>query len=187
MQAGADGEGGEIARAGAAERDRARGDRLGEWVGLRFDPGQTGRRVRHRPRIRRGGRFEHGAPPSVPDVDGTPGAGRRAVRRIRTEGARGVCSRGTTLLARRPGPPGGAHLSVVRSVGTTHLSLLVARGDVLRPAARGRVRGDSASPRLPPSLSRLRGCRPYSSPSSRGTTWRTLHVACRWSRYGYCI
>jgi len=30
----------------------------------------------------------------------TPGAGRRTVRRIRTEGARGVDSRGTTLLAR---------------------------------------------------------------------------------------
>ena len=105
LQARADGEGREIARAGAAERDRARGDRLGERVGLRLNPGQARRRMRYRPRIRRGGRFEHDEPPSVPDVDGTPGAGRRIVRRIRTEGARGVCSRGTTLLARDREPP----------------------------------------------------------------------------------
>jgi hypothetical protein len=79
----------------------------------------------------------------------------------------------------------GAHLSVVASVGTTHLSLLAAYGDVLRPAARGRVRGDSAFPRLPPSLGRSRGSGPYSSPSSRGTIGRNLPL--RWSRRGYAI
>ena len=80
---------------------------------------------------------------------------------------------------------GGVHLSVVASVGTTHLDLLAARGDVLRPAARGRVRGDAASPRLPPSLGRSRGSRPYSSPSSRGIVGRNP-PATR-SRHGYAI
>ena len=84
-----------------------------------------------------------------------------------------------------PDRSGGAHLSVVASVGTTHLGLLVARGDVLRPAARRRVRGDAASPRLPPSLGRSRGCRPYSSPSSRGTVcW---NPPARRSRHDYAI
>jgi hypothetical protein len=84
-----------------------------------------------------------------------------------------------------PGRSGGAHLSVVASVGTTHLGLLAARGDVLRPAARGCVQGDTASPRLPPSLGRSRGSCPYSSPSSRGTAgW---NPPARRSRRGYAI
>jgi hypothetical protein len=79
----------------------------------------------------------------------------------------------------------GARLSVVASVGTTHLSLLAARCDVLRPAAPGRVRGDSASPRLPPSLGRFCGSRPYSSPSLRGIAgW---NPPTRRSRRGYAI
>jgi hypothetical protein len=43
--------------------------------------------------------FRHLHSPSVPDVVWTPGTGLRNVRRDRSEGARGVNSRGTTLLA----------------------------------------------------------------------------------------
>ena len=178
MQPRADGEGAERARAGTAERDRARRDGLGERIGLRLDAGQSWA-------LECGsGCGSDAAAASNMNMNPLRFLTSRDARRRPAHPAPGPDRRGERRQLPRyhpscvlPAPAGGAHLSVVRSVGTTHLGLLVARGDVLRPAAPGRVPGVSASPGLPPSPGRLRGVRPYSSPSSRGTI--RLHDACR--------